>query len=295
VQNSAGPRGELRLRYHLIVAWPNVEEHFEILAEGPLDSFSRENQGGDLVPVDSLSSACARLERESFCGLIAKIARDHSFTATFRVGRPTDLIKVQSRRAIDLWKLLDRMKNHDERFYLQDQMSLIVKVIQSGLLLLGTSWLSDLTSKNIQRISDDSSDETSRLLLNATESPFDVVTTVEPQTFKVGVIMAEIALALPIERIKPQQTATGTQLDFVINLSKNDIPNTEALTADQIVYDVYRQMGKVYSNAVDFCLQQSKRSRRPDWDRIKKFGCWQDRDKAYHDIVVDYYNEVYVP
>jgi len=295
-RGSADAQSGPRLRYHLIVAWPDVEQHFEILAEGPMDSSSSEPcEAEQLVPVDSLSSACARLESQAFCDLIAQIAQDHSLTAMFRVEKPIDLIQVQSRRAIDLWNLLHKMKNDDVRFHLPDQISLVFKVVQSGLLLLGTSWLSNLTSKNIQRISDDDYDETSRFLLNAAASPFDDLTTVEPQTFKVGVLMAEIALALPIERIQSQQTGNGSQLEFVMNFSSDSIPDIQAFTADVIVYDVYLRAGKRYSRAVEFCLQQSARSRRSDWARIKQFGSWQDRDKAYHDIVVDYYNEVYVP
>ena len=61
----------------------------------------------------------------------------------------------------------------------------LIKPVRSGLLLLGTSWLSDPTSKNIQRISDDDYDETSRFLLNTAASPSNHLTTVEPQTFKV--------------------------------------------------------------------------------------------------------------
>ena len=173
---------------------------------------------GQLVPVDSLSSACARLESQSVCDMIVQTARDDPLTAVFRVERPIDLIQVQSRRAIDLWNLLHEMKNDDVRFHLPDHISLVFKVVQNGLLLLGTSWLSDLTSKNVQCLSDDDYDETSCFLLNTAACPLDDLTTVEPQTFKVGVLMSETALALPVERIESQLTnSRTTQLQFVMN------------------------------------------------------------------------------
>jgi hypothetical protein len=212
----------------------------------------------------------------------------------FRMQKPIDLIQVQSRQAIDLWNLLHKMKNDNVRFPVTDRISLVFKLARSGLLLLGTSWLLDLTSKNIRRISDDDYDETSRFLLNTAASPPNDLTTVEPQTFKVGVLMAEIALALSIEHVQPQ-TGNGSQLEFVVNFSSDSTPDMHAFIADLIVDDVYLRAGRQYGKAVGFCPQQSARLRRSDWARIKEFGSWKERDKAYHDIVVDYYNEVYVP
>jgi hypothetical protein len=67
---------DTRLRYHLIVAWPDAEQHYEILVEGPIDSCEADaREEGETVPAESLSSACASLKNSPYCDFKACLAQ----------------------------------------------------------------------------------------------------------------------------------------------------------------------------------------------------------------------------
>jgi hypothetical protein len=199
-----------------------------------------------------------------------------------------DLIRVQPHKEIDLWELLHQMKNDDERFYLPDRIDLVFKVVKIGLLLLGTSWLSDLNSKMSNVFPVLSTQNVTAFLLNAASTSDNDLHLVEPQTFRVGVLIAEIALALPIEDV---QRGDDAELKFAMNLSPSSTQELDYVTANEIIYDIYLSAGKVWSRVVEFCLQQSPSSKKSDW----QFGSWEEREETYRNTSIDYYNEVYAP
>ena len=81
-------------------------------------------------------------------------------------------------------------------------------------------------------------------MLNAASASDNDLHLVVPQAFRVGVLIAEIVLALPIEDV---QRGGDAELKFAINLSPSNTQELDYFTANEIVYDIYLSAGKVWN------------------------------------------------
>lgn len=167
--------------------------------------------------------------------------------------------------------------------------------MECGLLLLGTPWLSNLSSKNIQRISGPGREERRRFLLETEDLTPEDLASVEPQTFNVGVLLTEIATAQPVLRIRKHESRSGSELHLVMTSLLNFSLKPRSLPADKVVERVKNEMGQRYSNAVEFCLQQSQKRKSTAWQKIGETREWKVRDEASRVILRDYYHEVFFP
>jgi hypothetical protein len=118
---------------------------------------------------------------------------------------------------------------------------------------------------------------------------------IEPQTFHIGALLAEIGLSCPIEGIKQQPNKDGDEYDLVMSFKYKGIFMRRSLPAKDIVMLVAKsRMGVKYTKAVEFCLQQSAAMTRPEWQQEWQDNGWEERERAYQgEILSDYYSEVY--
>lgn len=298
-----------RLHYHLLIPWPGSESRLEILVEGLVQA--DRGQEGDVLntkPPDCIQSssiviqdfkkACALVELRKTCNFQAYLLSDPNVdTSLFRLTPPSEPIQSLTHKPISLSKWLDLVQvttsaESHERFPLSERLDLAYNIVECGLLLLGTSWLSNLSSKKIQRISVPGREQHRRFLLETEDLTNEDLTPVEPQTFKVGVLLTEIATAQPVLRIRKH----GSELHLVMASLLNSSLTPRSLPADKAVERVKNEMGQKYSSAVEFCLQQSQKRKSTAWEEVlKETREWKVRDQAYRAILREYYHEVFLP
>ncbi len=280
-----------RLKYRLVLSRPGEEEDLEILVEGPVRPEEEEKRF-------DFQSACAKLMafESGSCIFEAKSERYADAAAVFRMTRSKDPIEVRTYGKVDLKKVLRGLAENQNWFPFSLQAILAYKVVMNGLALLGTSWLSHLTSQCVQRIPENveiGNESTYRFLLDVSNR--SALDTVEPHIFNIGVLLAEIILQSPVEEIKMLDTGAGTEPHLVMKSPKLDRSDARPLSCAVVVRHVKVLSVPLFANVVDFCLQQSVYSRRRSWCRARRFRTWEEQTKAYEDVLADYYDEVYLP
>jgi hypothetical protein len=140
------------------------------------------------------------------------------------------LEKLQRRRLLDV----------ADRLPLVEKIRLAYKIVECGLFLLGTPWLSHLNSENLRRIV--MPDFQRRYVLHVqssekpNEKPPSQALLVRAQIFQIGVLLVEIALD------RPSCSAGMEDLEF----------------GSSIIPYVERSMGHRYKQACEFCLTRKE-------------------------------------
>ena len=150
-----------------------------------------------------------------------------------------------------------------------ERLELAYQIAQSGLLLLGSSWLEAIGSSNLGRYK---ANETSpryilefkrihhSLLSRALlQNPQREKKDIHLYTFAIGACLVEIALQTKIMEIKLSPS------ERVIQITESDTP--KYLSARQIISRVKEEMGDEYSEAVEFCLQDPEFASNRKWDK----------------------------
>ncbi|MCJ1401480.1 hypothetical protein MMC11_004694 [Xylographa trunciseda] len=288
------------LHYHLLLSSSPSAGWREFLVEGPMKPSSGGNDQSSFWTTHSFEAACSALEIQQSCDFQAAPEDGTGTTLHFRISRPTDPIQDKQQKESQLWGFLAEIQNKlsaelHARFPQTERLDLAYRVAEYGLLLLGTSWLSNISSKKIQRIYRPARGHRRRYLMEAELSGAKHLSSVEPQTFLIGVLLTEIAAAQPILDIIRYEEPSGFEYDFVMAALRNGSVEKRKLRAYQVTQRVEESLGQRFSEAVEFCLQQSVKYRRPEWAHIKEFGTWQDRIDAYRGILEEYYAVVYTP
>lgn len=297
----------LKLHYHILIPWPEREARLEVLVEAPVQSSdqridglnqrSSEHISHSSSPIQNFKDACMLVQSQKYCDFQASL---ESTPNTFRLTSPSEPIQSLSHKQMHLARLLDLIQTKTsfeshEHFPLSERLDLAYNIVECGLLLLGTSWLSNLSSKKIQRISRTDREQRRRFILETGDFTNEDLASVEPQIFNVGVLLTEIAIGQPVLRIKKYETTSGSELHLVMASLLNFSLNSRSLPANQVVDRVNKSMGQRYSRAVEFCLQQSPIRKRPSWRGFGDSHEWNVRDQAYRVILEEYYEEVFLP
>ena len=185
------------------------------------------------------------------------------------------------------WDLTYKLKTMSD----VERFELAYRIIESGLLLLGTSWMSRLNSATITRFR--SPDRPPRYVLsvmkefqdNVLESIAKERALVEPNIFSIGILLVEIALCTQVVGIKKDISGLNLILGKPIH---------PALASRQRVVGLVRaKMGDDYSLAVQYCLQDPSHM-----IPGASIGEWQDTtmsdEEKYATVMSELYNEALV-
>lgn len=312
-----GSPGSMRLNYHLLIPYPDSDTQLEILVEGPLQgredqrhsasNYQSSQAAGLTNAIQTFDNACRQVKlRESsdFQAFLEGVTVSDPFR--FQITLATEPIKTRGCQRVHISNLLDLIQTQTsaeshEQFPISERLDLTYNIVECGLLLLGTSWLSNLRSKKIQRFSRRDREPRRRFILETGSFSRDELESEEPQIFNVGIILTEIAIAQPIRGVRRDITEFGSQLKFIMaplrnsrNLFQN-LLNYNSMPANQVVDRVNQQMGWRYSKFVEFCLQQSQGPVRRRWDDDIRSSTWAVRDAAYRTLLSEYYENVFLP
>ena len=288
------------LHYHLLLSSSPSNGWREVLVEGPVKPSEEVSTQSPLWSMYSFEAACSALESQQSCQFQASLEDGTNSALHFRISLPTDPIQDGQQKESQIWGFLADIQDKlsaeaHARFPQTERLDLAFRVAECGLILLGTSWLSNISSKKIRRIYRPARGHRRRYVMEAELSGDNRLSSVEPQTFLVGVLLTEIAAAQPILDIVKYEMPSGVEYDFVMASLRNGSIEKRKLRAYQVTRRVEESLGQCFSEAVEFCLQQSAKYRRPEWARIREFGTWQDKIDAYRGILEEYYTIVYTP
>jgi hypothetical protein len=141
------------------------------------------------------------------------------------------------------------------------------------------------------------------LLGTSQSTAFNELDQIEPQTFHIGTLLAEIAFCRPIDGIDKREGPLGDEWNLVMTLptyGQRSIPASEIVLllkglGETPEYTV-GEMGEKYAEAVNFCLQQSGELRQEVWQKDWRVKDWPDRRGKYEEaLFCDYYTQVYMP
>lgn len=291
----------LKLRYHILIARPEHDQQHEIVVEGPFASPKSASPSKVNEEVEiTLAEACSIVRDQSSCEFLEYLQADPSICVRFRLVCPTNSLYPGELNGMQFDNFLRRIQwmtsaEAHEQFPLRERLNLAFKVAECGLLLLGTSWLSTLSSRNIKRLSRPDWTSRRRFLLEAGLTTENDFSSVEPQTFSIGVLLAEIATGQAVERIRPYQDGSGVKLDLMMAYLRHGSEERRAFPAEDVVRRVDQHAGAAYGRAVEFCLQQSLRAKRMHQAHFRDLSSWKEREQAYYAILIDYHAEVYLP
>ncbi|KAF4306216.1 Integrase catalytic core [Botryosphaeria dothidea] len=191
-----------------------------------------------------------------------------------------------------------------EKFPNAERIDLAYQVAECGLMLLGTSWLSGVRSTQIKRLKNHLRQQ-SLFILEISDGngegfviENDLLSAVEPQTFMIGVLLTEIAIATPVTGLEPYTSQDGRQKLALRITRKDDQGNKQhhGMKLGAAVREVNNCMHLSYSDAVDFCLRQSGINRNPAWAQLRGLDDADvpGRNEAYRSLLKDFYEQVFV-
>jgi hypothetical protein len=234
-----------RLCYHLFTASSTNSAVFNDLLVVPLEQPEVEGVRQDRIictEKDSKSTDLAMIASKSqiLCVRDGQTA-SQSF---FRVSLPVNSVNINIKSEV-LAAVLEKLQQRRlldvaDRLPLVEKIRLAYKIVECGLFLLGTPWLSHLNSETVRRIVMPDFQRRYVLHIQSSEEPNEKPPSqallIRAQIFQIGVLLVEIALD------RPSCSAGMEDLE----LGSSIIPYVE------------RSMGHRYKQACEFCLTRKE-------------------------------------
>ena len=167
----------------------------------------------------------------------------------------------------------------DSRMSLVDKIRLAFKIVECGLWLLSTPWLSNLRGENLLEVTLSNRKNPVYVLPTRTIKLHDIEDEMihwlssSGQISSIGTLLIEIALEKPFS-IRPR--ARGFEFETVL---------------EEKVTEVEKRMGRRYGRAVDFCLRNVPT--RTNSFRIMSIEDDDDQPEEISQLLEDYYLNVY--
>lgn len=325
--HSKHPAASSTLHFHLLVSWKDREDWQEFAFDGPIESTAvavdpglsqhESTAASDANLIEDFASACA--------ALIAKRTQDLriSPSSAFRFRSrhpPSEPIRLSQKYRVTekcLQNLLleIELRNEDEKydeFPISERYDLAYRTVEFGLMLLGTSWLRNFDKKSLVRLRIGAEqrrrfvlevqaarvtrlrwDQLPNLLGNAPLTLDPSQTSIpEPELFRVGILLVEIALGRPVLRISKHPDNDKICLVF----RKDGSPSGYSAWPLRLVVErVTKRGGPDYGMAVEFCLLQFEAWRNQAWNDLSNTTDSAASEEAYRAVLKEYYLRVYLP
>lgn len=235
--------------FHMIIARPQSGTHLQVCAELAKETSLRVAS----TFYSAFSDACRIAESEGQCNFRAGVVvaahqrrPSEPLPACFSLRRTSAPLFVDQYSKFSLSRKLNRIS-------IAERLDLAYSIVESGLLLLGTPWLSGLDSKTITRLK--ISGEVPKYVLGVTNDIHDCLQQRLPEKihklnlhiFAIGVLLVELALGEIVSRIE--------MLESTLCLVKIESAKQRSSSSQRAVRQVRNELGASYAEAVEFCLQ----------------------------------------
>ena len=262
-------------RFHIFVPQVQYDECLEISTvilrtDPPL---------GDVDWRDNFHDACEKV-RQKEKGLLWMSNNNHNdSTGSLRVPRGKLWFSL-SKRASHVGQLnLSRLSVELVSLVAAERLELAYSVVETGLILFGTSWLSAISSTALKRFK--AKQKPPRYVLEINERDNLTRTRLENQKglhlyiFTIGTILVEIALRAMIRDLRRSESG----LEFLIGGSEG----VKWRSPSHVASLVRDNFGTAYSEAVEFCLQDPVLAS----NRLWKGGVLYDTTRSQEQISME--------
>lgn len=306
------------LTYHFFVHWLQNGLEQELQVEGPVppckNTKSPEMQTNHTANSVSSSPNSTTIDFATACATILKKNAEQ-----FSIGQEADptesAVWFRSRspvpnsagkaKMVRLRELLESIQNKPsweafEDFPFVERLDLAYQVVECGLMFLGTSWLSDLRSAQLLRLKNYTKGLHNFILdlenESSSASATELLETVEPQTFMMGVLLTEIAIAQPVVGLMSYTSNGSRKISLrVTRINDQGVKQEYEMRLGSAIRQVRNHMDVLYSEAVEFCLRQpAQPSRNISWAQVRGCRTFDQYEEAYKDILNDFYEKVFI-
>ena len=293
-------RNSVVLQYRFLVPWPSKpQEPLEIMIEGPFDLETRDPNGQLSSEDRGFVEACyaalmnARAEFKIQCRAEIYAFRSRVPLNKIAASNTANLSPLTSL----IYELDLRISDEPALYFPRSQrIKLAYKLIQCGLLISGTSWLSKLENKVVTRTRKDKDDDYHFLLelSNDVEMTEDgLLADLSQHLFAVGVLLIELGLGKLVKSLA-WENGRSFYPGFVMgDPSVDSTSRSSTVTRIEWQTRLTSLMGDDYTKAAKFCLI---RKTGKHWDAVHDREIEPDaRETAYVGVLKEYYVRAYLP
>ena len=214
----------------------------------------------ELIYRDNFDDACRRAHENKKGQCLLRTSRAHGCARPrtwFHLQRGDQAVPVGDSHLVILSTKLQDLAR-------AERLELAYKVVESALLLLGTSWLSALSSATLKRFQHHGNQQQHviRYFVDLTWARNSFLDRLQGERrnlhvgiFTVGAILAEIALG----------RAFTTIVDSGSGLKMRVAKDSRQYSLREVIHEVKVELGEEYSEAVKFCLQDPKLAPNRQW------------------------------
>lgn len=244
--------------FHMIIARPQGETYVQVCAELAQEELP-DSAGADMTFSDACEIAASSGQCVFRAGVVVPNHQrrpSERLPAHFSLSRSPALLYVWQLSKFSLSRKLEVM-------LLAERLDLAYKVVESGLLLLGTPWLSALDSETITRLK--ITGEIPKYVLGIKEDiqgshqerlPKEIGR-LHLHIFAIGVLLVELALGAFVSRVEIYE--------HTVCLVKMESAGIRLSSRQRAVRQVRDGAGTSYAEAVEFCLQDPSRAPNHTW------------------------------
>ena len=172
-----------------------------------------------------------------------------------------------------------------------ERLELAYSVVETGLILFGTSWFSALSSVGIKRFK--AIQQPPRYMLdihdrhNLTQARLgDQMKDLHLYTFTIGILLVEIALQTVTRDLR--RSNSGPEL-FI-----GGSDGIKWRSPGHVVSLVDHELGAAYSEAVEFCLQDPVRASNRNWKQGVLYDTTRNEEQISMELLDLFYNKVLI-
>ena len=269
--------GDLRSkRFHIFVPRLHYQNYLEVSTvilrnDPPLRNFEWQ---------DSLIDACEKVCQEDKDLLFFPSVNQDGLAGSLREARDKFWFSL-GKRAMHVGGLdLSKMNVSLVSMVAAERLELAYSVVETGLILLGTPWLSSLSNTALKRLK--IGQQPPRYVLEIDEMHNLVRTRLWDQNkdlhlyiFTIGIILVEIALRTVIRDLR----RLGSRLEFFVA----GLEGVKWRSASHVASLVHEELGAAYSEAVKFCLQDPVHAPNNLW----KEGVFYDTTRSEEQVSLE--------
>ena len=274
-------------RFHLFVPQSQDDGHLEVSTAILRDDIVLDK----LQFQTNFLGACDAVHREDECLLLSSKSIQNGSVEFPREIRRRSCFRLKKRaihaRTLNLPSLSDRI----DGLVVAERLELAYGIVETGLLLLGTPWLSDLSNVALKRF--EANKKAPRYILDIDQRHNLVRTQLGDQgrdlyqyIFTIGITLAEIALRCMIRDIR--RSISGFEL-FVAWLD-----GLKWRSLDHVVSLVKIELGNDYSKAVEFCLQDPVHAPNRLWKRGVLYDVTRSEEQINLELLDLFYEKVLI-
>ena len=274
-------------RFHIFVPRPQYRGHLEVSTV----ILPEDSPMGDVDWRDNFLDACDKVRQQGEGLLWIPSVNQNGSAGPLRESRGKSCFILRE-RAMHIEELdLSRLSVQMESLVAAERLGIAYSVVETGLILLGTSWLSALSNTALKRFK--ANQQPPRYVLEINDRNnlvrarlWDLRSDSHLYIFTIGITLAEIALQTMIRDFR--------QLNSELQLFLEGSEGVKWHSLSHVVALVKGKFGAAYSEAVEFCLQDPKHAPNRHWSR----GCFYDKSYSEEQVSMElldpFYNNVVV-